>query len=101
MAEQHETDSRFVPRPRRRARTQQMDYQVLDDLIATAENGQAVHIPIPAGKTVFTIQNRYRIATTRRGYAFHYRVAEDRSAILGWTARYDSNEPVPDRRYGR
>lgn len=101
MAKKNETDSRFVPRPGRRARTQKMDYQVLDDLLATAENGQAVHIPIPEGKTVITVQQSYRHATLRRGYALHYRVVEDRSAIIAWTARFGPNGPEPDRRYGR
>ena len=95
----NESSSRFVPRPWRRTKSQQMDSRILSDLLATAENGQAVHIPVPAGSTVLIVQQRYRLALMRRGYTLHYRHID--GALVAWTARIDRNGPAaPGARYG-
>ena len=99
MKKQRETPSRFVTRPVRRSKNQKMDLRVLEDLLATTENGQAVHIPVPAGSTVLIVQQRYRLALMRRGYTLHYRNVE--GACVAWTARIDRNGPAPGTRYGQ
>jgi hypothetical protein len=75
-----------------------MDERILADLLATDENGQAVHIPLPTGSTVLAVQHRYRLAAMRRGYTLHYRRID--GALVAWTTRMNQDGPPYSNRYG-